>query len=398
MQRVRAGTIGILPAGALGVSFFYHLTRKLESNDGTVFFVERTASRSTAALREKGELRISDGKQMHRVSTTKLWRGDLLDLFEKETLPEVLLLCPNPDQLPGILATVVQLLERASERGELSNELALPILVLASNGIYYQRLRQQFIEQLEESTLLGRLPDLWPDLMPRIVGRLLRGVTIQTGLRDGSGAEAIYYPGPRGITRLAGGDEIVRGRAGELLRSRGGWFELAEHSSATRLEFDKGMVNLAANLIGQFHAFDERGHFTPLQVREIVTPSHEPEIRELARHVFETGRAVRAYGPNEKFADIFAQMLLTNHEHDEHIPSSLQWVGLRLRQGKLEAKLTPTEEWLLDPLIRYANAAGLHETGRYFEALKKRVIANLETAARNIEREASCKHQDPNSG
>ena len=123
------------------------------------------------------------------------------------TLPEIVLLCPNPDQLPGILNTVVQLLERMNEHGELTPEFELPTLVLSSNGIYYQRLRQQFIERLEESTLLGRLPDLWPDIMPRIVGRLLRGVTIQTGVRDGIGADAVYHPGPRGITRLAGGDQ-----------------------------------------------------------------------------------------------------------------------------------------------------------------------------------------------
>jgi hypothetical protein len=112
-----------------------------------------------------------------------------------------------------------------------------------------------------------------------------------------------------------------------------------------------------------------------------VTITHEKEIRELARHVFEVGRAVKAYGPDEKFSDIFAQLLETTHQHDEHVPSSLQWIGLWLRQRKLEPRLTPTEEWLLDPLIRYAHAAGLHDTGLYFEALKKRAVANLLRAA-----------------
>ncbi|HWN96337.1 MAG TPA: hypothetical protein VNT99_14995 [Methylomirabilota bacterium] len=380
MRRVREGTIGIVPAGALGVAFFYQLTRGLADIDGSIFFVERAGSKSAEALKHKGEMLVAAAGQIHRLPTAELLRGDLLELFEKDALPEVLLAGPNPDQLPELLGTVVRWLERAHAQGELA-ELDLPLLVLASNGIYYQRLRQQFIEQLEESTLLGRLPDLWPDLMPRIVGRLLRGVTIQTGLRDGSGAEAVYHPGPRGITRLAGGDEKVRARARELLCARGGWFELAQHSSATRLEFDKGMVNLTANLLGQFQAFDSKGHFTLLRVRDIVTPANEPEMRELAQHVFETGRAVRAYGVDEKFSDVFAQMLCTNREHDEHVPSSLQWIGLRLRQGRLEAKLTPTEEWLLDPLIRYAYAAGLHESGDYFTALKKRAIANLAVAA-----------------
>lgn len=382
MQRVRPGTIGILPAGALGVALFYQLTRELTSNDGKVFFLERAASSSAEALRAKGELIISGEAKLHHVPTANLLRCDLLTAFEQNDLPEVLLLCPNPDQLPGILIEVVRLLERMNERSELTPEFEFPILVLSSNGIYFQRLRQQFIERLEESTLLGRLPDLWPDLMPRIIGHLLRGVTIQTGVRDGVGAQAIYHPGPRGITRLAGGEQSVRARACELLCSRGGWFELAEHSSATRLEFDKAMVNLIANLLGQLHAIDADGNFRPLRVKQIATGEHAEEIRVLTRHVFEIGRAVKAYSANESFDAILQSVLVTTHQHDEHVPSSLQWLGLRLRQGQLEPKLTPTEEWLLDPLIRYAHAAGLHESGEYFEALKVRAIEKLMLAAR----------------
>ena len=56
MRRVREGTIGILPAGALGVGFFYQLTRELTQNDGCVFFLERAGSKSAAALRAQGEL------------------------------------------------------------------------------------------------------------------------------------------------------------------------------------------------------------------------------------------------------------------------------------------------------------------------------------------------------
>ena len=382
MGRVREGTIGILPAGALGVALFSRLTHRLAINDGSVFFLERLASSSAAALRAKGELLISLDDQIHRVPTHGLLRGDLLTTFEQSALPEILLLCPNPDQLPPVLNEVVQLLERMNEVGELTAEFEFPILMLSSNGIYYQRLRQQFIERLEESTLLGRLPDLWPDIMPRLVGRLLRGVTIQTGIRDGSGAEAVYHPGPPGITRLAGGEQSVRERAYALFRQRGGWIELAKHSSATRLEFDKAMVNLTANLLGQFHAIDAEGNFRLLRVKEIVTKEHSDEIRELARHVFEIGRAVKAYAADESFDTILETVLATSHQHDEHVPSSLQWIGLRLRQRALTPKLTPTEEWLLDPLIRYAHAAGLHESGGYFEALKTRAVAKLALAAR----------------
>src|SRR4051794_1681519 len=100
MRCVREGTIGISPAGALGVAFFYQLTSELADNDGTVFFVERTGSKSTAALRGKGELLIADAQQLRRVPVAECFHGNLPGQFEKCALPEVLLLCPNPDQLP----------------------------------------------------------------------------------------------------------------------------------------------------------------------------------------------------------------------------------------------------------------------------------------------------------
>ena len=370
------GSIGILPAGALGVSFFYQLTRQLSQIDGNIFFLERAGSGSAAALREKGELRIADARGVQTIRAGEVLKPDLLSCYRDGSLPEVLLVCPNPDQILGVISEGVQLLEAANEKGELS-ALPLPIVVLCSNGIYFQRIRQILLEKLEESTLLGRLPDLWPDLMPRIIGRWLRGVTIQTGLREGSGPGAIYYPGPRGITRLAGGDAPNRERACALLASRGGWFELAVNSSATRLEFDKAMVNLCANLLGQLYAIDEQGHFRPLRLIEIFIPEHEREIRDLCRHVFAVGQAVKAYLPAEDFEHFFVETKGTLLLHEEHIPSSLQWLGLRLRTGQMEAKLAPTEEWLLEPLIRYARSAGLDEAMRYFESLKEKLLAKL---------------------
>jgi hypothetical protein len=256
-------------------------------------------------------------------------------------------------------------------------ELPLPAVILSSTGIYYQRLRQIFIEKLEEATLLGRLPDLWPDIMPKIVGRFLRGVTIQTGLREGSGANAIYRPGPRGITRLAGGDQAVRERCCELLSGRGAWVELAVNSSATRLEFDKGIINLATNLLGQLYAIDDAGHFTLLRVEQIVAPEREPEIRRLASEVFAVGQAVRAYAKIDRFEEIYKPLRATLDLHRSHVPSSLQWVGLRLRTGDLAGELTPTENWLLEPLIRYARSAGLEDSADYFEGLKQRLLEKL---------------------
>lgn len=379
MVALREGAVGILPAGALGVSFFYHLTRQLEEIRGDVYFLARADSPSSGAMRAGRQLLIEDAQGMHRIEAGDLLRPDLLACARAGELPEVLIVCPNPDQLLSVITTLVELLEAVYEQNELA-KLPFPNVVLGSNGIYYQRLRQLFIEKLEEATLLGRLPDLWPELMPRIVGRFLRGVTIQTGLREGSGATAIYRPGPRGITRLAGGDTAQRERACRIFAAHGGWFELAVNSSATRLEFDKGIINLATNLLGQLYAIDDAGNFRCLRVEEIVTSEREPEMRRLAAEVFAVGQAVRAYSRTDQFEDIYRPLRDTLDLHRSHVPSSLQWAGLRLRTGQLGPDLTPTEMWLLDPLIRYARSAGLESSVEYFENLRERLLEKLTKA------------------
>ena len=379
MGRVHKGCVGILPVGALGVGFFHHLTGGLSRIDGSVCFLEREGSASGAALRLGGNVRIGETTlDFHKVA-----RPDLLACFEAGWLPEIVLICTQPDQLLGMMKTIVRLIEHVHSAGALDDTVSeLPVFVLCSNGIYFQRVRQYFIELIEEAIAFGKLPELWPERMPRIVGKLLRGVTIQTGQREGAGAAAIYRPGPRGRTLLTGGDAVNRARAAELLSASGGWVEVAPHASATRVEFDKALVNLAANLLGQLHAIDDAGNFRALTVREILAEEASDETRELARHVIAIGRAVGAYSEADDFDSLCAGMLESLRLHLDHVPSSLQWIGQQLRLRALQPRLAPTERWLLEPLIRYAHVAGLEDAARYFEQLTRRVEHRLALAVR----------------
>lgn len=375
---LRPGTIGIAPPGALGVSLFYHLTRELQEIDGRVFFIGLDGSDSTAALRQH-ELRILDHEGLHSFPGNQFIRASLAATHAEGGVPEILLVCPNPDQLLGVVTSLVGLLEQEAVEQELHAEnLEFPTVVLSSNGIYFQRIRQIFVEKLEESILFGRLPDLWPDLMPVIVGKLLRGVTIQTGLREGAGAKTVYRPGKRGISRLAGGTPQVRERCASLLAGQGAWFELAKNSSPTRLEFDKGIINLISNFFGLIHAFHDDGTFTPLRVDQILIPENEGEVRELTAQVFAVGQSVKAYGPGDTLEQVRAESLEMCLRNAHHIPSSLQWVDLRLRQGLLTTEFTPTEEWLITPLIKYARSTGLKDAETYFETLRLRLLDKLE--------------------
>jgi len=389
MVSEKAGRVGILPAGALGVSFFYHLTRQARQIDGEVYFLERAGSASAKALRQRGEILIAGDEGLHPVPTAGILKPDLVASYEENSLPDVLLICPNPDQLTGAMGNLVELLERIHHKGRLNAAgLPFPLVVLCSNGIYYQRLRLWFVEKLEESVLFGRLPELWPDLMGVIVGRLLRGVTLQSGIREGSGGATVYRPGPRAITHVAGGNEAIRQRCCEILQEHGGWFEQTVNGSATRLEFDKAMLNLAANTLGQLYAIDDRGRLATLAIRDMIGPEHQAAIRELFRHVFQIGLAVKAYGSEDCFEDIYAQRMESLRLHERHIPSSLQWVDLKCRLGTLEPELSPTEAWLLEPLIRFARGVGLEESAHYFEDLKEKLLYKLQLAAK------ACRNRD----
>jgi hypothetical protein len=376
-----SGTVGILPPGALGVGIFYRLTRELSAHRQRVFLLERRGSESGAALRAQGAVRIFHEGGVCALPAAEICRPNLLGCLESGWLPEILLVCTQPDQLLTVVAELVELLEKLHAALGLEAALAqLPLLVLCSNGIYHQRVRRYLVELLEESTLYGRLPELWSDPMGRIVAKLLRGVTIQTGLREGHGAGAVYRPGPSGRTTVAGGDPVLRARCVALLQELGGWFEDAGVTPPVRVEFDKALVNLSGNLLGQLKAISDTGAFRPLKVREIFPEPESTETRELATHIIAVGRAVKAYSPAEEFETLYRAAMKIARGPLEHTPSSLQWIDACLRNGTLRPELTPTEAWLLDPIVHYARTAGLSEAEHYFTTLRETIERRLALA------------------
>ena len=377
------GTVGILPVGALGVGFYYYLTDQLGATDRPVYFIERSGSTTIHTLREAGRLRIAVAQRISDVPTERVCRPGLAACAQSGRLPEVLLVCTQSDQILPVISEYVQVLESLYAATSLDAAITqLPLLVLCSNGIYYQRVRRFLVETLEESSLYGRLPDLWSENMGLVVGKLLRGVTMQTAQREGSGPSAVFKPGPPGLTRLAGGMPPHRTRAGELLQSLGGGFDVVEDAAPTRIEFDKALVNLFANFLGQFQAIDPNGQFRALKVGEILPESDSPETRELARHVIAVGRAVRAYGPDEDFEILYRSAMKVVRGSKEHVPSSIKWIESQLKAGTLRARITPTEKWLLDPLIQYASTAGLDESASYFRQLIQEIEIRLAKAIR----------------
>lgn len=375
------GQVGITPVSALGVGFACQLSKRFQ-NVEAIRFVQRGSAGSAEALARAGRLRILINGQVQDHATAGLLRPDLLTCAVENALPEILLVCCNPDQLLSVIDALVECLELGYARtGQVDPATQMPVTILSANGIYFQRHRQMFTERLEESTLFGRLPELWPELMPHIVCRLLRGVTIQTSIRDGSGPDAIYRPGPPGLTRLAGGSREIRRLALERLCELGGWFEVEETLSPTRLEFDKAIINLVSNTLGQLQAIDAEGRFTPLTVEAINAPAQHPAIRELIGHVVNIARHLRVYGPEQDVDHIFAICMDVARQHARHMPSSLQWLALSIERNDLQPSVGPTEQWLIEPLIRYARSCNLPDSAAYFADLHRRLTDCLALAA-----------------
>jgi hypothetical protein len=291
------------------------------------------------------------------------------------------LVCTQPDQLLPVIGEYVHLLEELFRTQGLENALKrLPLLVMASNGIYHERVRRFLVESLEESMLYGRLPDLWSKAMGKVVGKLLRGVTIQTGRREGVGADAIYHAGPSARTTLAGGDVLNREKCAKLLRGLGGWFDASNSAPPVRVEFDKALINLWCNLLGQLNAIDVEGRFRLVKIREILDDSDGQEFQKLSHHLISIGRAVRAYGDEETTEQIHDSAILIANGLRDHFPSSLKWIESQLRAGTLTSQLTPTERWLLEPLVHYARTSGLKEAAEYFSLLRQRIEERLGAA------------------
>jgi hypothetical protein len=381
MQPPETASVGILPIGALGVAFHHHLTSR-EAQPGRVVFLSRHASAKGDRWQGQSKVTVETPEGSHDLPLTGRLEGTLAEAAHGDRLPGIVLVCTNPDQLFGVVADYVAVIEHEHRENRLSDAPAsLPLLVLCANGIYFQRIRSSFIELLEESTLLGRLPDLWPDLMPRVVGRLVRGITIQTAMRRGSGTSAVYKPGPPGRTLLAGGDRTARAAAVRLLAERGGWFEDAGEVSPTRAEFNKALVNLAMNVLGQLAAIDPDGRFRPLTVGEIRRHVPRARIIELVEAVTDVGRGVGVFGESDSPAEVLRSLEQALETTSSHVPSSLQLLQQHLADGSLGPGMAPTEKWLLQPLQHYARSLSDTAAFNYFENLERDLTAALERAA-----------------
>jgi len=374
------GELGVHPPGALGVAFFIHA--------GAECFIGRGGDGITQPLQDTGTLNLDDHGRLRAIPLQDRIFANLLEADALDHMPELLLVCCNPDQLDLFTGELTRFLENLAERGRLGSKddirREVPILLILPNGILSEQTNNTFDEQLHESILMGRLSGLTERMRGGIRDRVVRGVSLQAGGRRGIGAETTYILERKGSVVFAGGGDFERGRIEAILTAHDYPFKHARGVPGTRIEFDKAMISIVLNVGGLIQTVTPDGDLLDVRMGDLCKDASKAVfVRQLTRGVFDIGQAVGAYPAGAAYEDIWATHRATILAHAGHVTSSLKTFRDALADGLSSIKLFSNEEWILTPLCRYAANAGLKEAERLFKSLKHQVQESMARAIRH---------------
>ncbi|MHC4107026.1 MAG: AMP-binding protein [Planctomycetota bacterium] len=371
------GELGIHPPGALGVGFFIHASAEC--------FVGRSGDGITQPLREAGSLQLRDGAKLQTVPLKGRIFANLLEADARHRMPELLLVCCNPDQLGLLTGEMTRFLENLATRGRLRSNDDIrrnaPILLVLPNGILSEQTVQTYAEQLNASLLMDRLPGVTEAMIEMLLDRVVRGISLQAAGRRGSGAETIYILERKGALLFAGGGETERERIETILASHDFPATHARDVPGTRIEFDKAMISIVLNVGGLIHTVEPSGELLDLRMGDLCKdPTKAEFVHKVTRAVFDVGKAIGAYGDNDSYDEVWAGHRATILNFAGHVTSSLKTFRDALADGLHSVQLFSNEEWILTPLSRYAAKAGMKEEEALFTSLRRQIQRSMAQA------------------
>ena len=128
---MRTGQLGVHPAGALGMAFFTH------ANGDCI--IGRGGHGITDLLKKAGVVQLDDQGTRRTMSLSGRIFANLLEADALNGLPELLLVCCNPNQLELFTAELTKFAENLAERGHLESiediRARLSISLILPNGI-----------------------------------------------------------------------------------------------------------------------------------------------------------------------------------------------------------------------------------------------------------------------
>lgn len=376
---LQEGKLGVHPPGALGVGFFVHARAEC--------LIGRGGDGITDELKAAGALKLLEDGSPRAIPLRNRIFGNLLETDALESMPELLFVCCNPDQLKLITGDMVRFLESLAEREKLHDEADIrrrvPILLVLPNGILSEQTAQTYDEQLHESLLMGRLPGVTEAMVGALLDRVVRGISLQAGGRRGTGADTVYLLERKGALVFAGGGKYERDRVEVILRTHQYPFTHAKDVPGTRIEFDKAMISIVLNVGGLIYTVKPTGELIDLRMGDLCKDASKAEfVAAVTRAVYDVGVAAGAYPPDSNFDDIWAGHREVIQKHAGHVTSSLKGFRDALARGLERVSLFSNEEWILTPLARYAANAGLAKEEALFKKLRRDVQASMARAIR----------------
>ena len=355
---------------------------------GAECFIGRGGDGITQPLKDAGALNLDDHGKPRSIPLRDRIFANLLEADALDHMPELLLVCCNPDQLDLFTGEVTRFVENLAERGRLQSSedigREVPILLILPNGILSEQTLRTFAEQLHESALMERLPGLTEEMRQAVLERVVRGVSLQAGGRRGSGAETVYILERQGSVVFAGGGDPERRRVEAILSAHDYPFTHARGVPGTRIEFDKAMISIVLNVGGLIHTVRPDGELIDLRMGDLCKdPTKADFVHRITRAAFDVGQMVGAYPPEATYKDIWATHRATIMAHAGHVTSSLKTFRDALSKRLSSVKLFSNEEWILTPLCRYAANAGLKVEAELFNSLKHQVQESMARAIRH---------------
>ncbi len=377
---LRTGELGVHPPGALGVAFFMHTRAEC--------FVGRGGDGITLPLKDAGALNLLDDGRQRSIALGGKILANLLEADALDRMPELLLVCCNPNQLDLVTQEVTRFLESLAGRGRLRSiddiRRHVPILLLMPNGVLMEQTIATYEDQVSEAVLMERLPGVDESMVEALMARVVRGISLQAGGRRGMGRDTVYLLEKKGSLVFAGGGDFERSRIEAILGVRQYPFHHAKGVPGTRIEFDKAMISMVLNVGGLIHTVKSSGELIDLRMGDLCGDASKAEfVERVGRAVFDVGQVVDAYPREASYEAIWAKHRATIMSFAGHMTSSLKTLRDALANGLNSVTLFSNEEWILTPLCRYAAKAGLSEAEALFKSLKHEVQASMARAIRH---------------
>lgn len=367
---LRQGHLGVHPAGALGVAMFVHAHAEC--------IIGRAGGGVTEDLRRAGSLKLDDGDAVRTIMLHNRIFGNLLEADAHNAAPDLLVVCCNPGQLGAFTGELTQFIISHAQRGHLRRiediRSCVPIVLLLPNGILAEETIETYAGQISEAVLMDRLPGVTPEMIQELLGRVVRGVSMQAGGRRGSGAETVYLLERCGQVIFAGGLPGARERVVEILGAHNYPCRHIPDVPATRIEFDKAMISIVINVGGLIHMVKADGSLIDLRMGDLcLDAAHAEFVDRITHAVYEVGLAAGAYGTGDTYEKVWGGLRSIILTHAKHVTSSVKTFRDAVAAGAAGVTLMTNEEWILTPLRRYAARASMATEVELFRTLAHQV-------------------------